>query len=233
MITNRRNRSIRAAATAAVAVLVSGACSVGTYEQARPVDDAPEELLAPATTESIPEQPAEEDDFTLTLMFIDSDERRVPVVRSQDQRPSEQDVLDGLAVQPSEEEQAEHPDNPISTRLFSSLNPVSQGVTGGELRVMTAGEELRTANPERVRTIYGQIVCSMAELEPANRVESVLLLDATGAIDAPTENASVLDPNQAARPEDYSDCATADEMAVADAEATIEADAEEEPSDDG
>lgn len=222
-------RKARAAALLAGAVVLASACTVSIDEQARPVDDAPVALLEPPTTETIP--PAEEDEgFDLVLMFIDSAGQRVPVTRRPLRRPTEQDVLDGLAGGPTQAEVAENGD-PISTGLFPSLEPMVGEIDEGVLRVIVEGEELRQASidtPERLQRIYGQIVCSIDRLE-GNRVETVLLVDGDGTISPVTEDATVL--NRGVGPTDFRDCQTAADIA---AEAAAEAEAEaQDPEGEG
>ena len=81
-------------------------------------------------------------------------------------------------------------------------------------------EELRgaaEATPERVRVIYGQIVCSIAAL-PNPPSTSVLIFDAEGRISPIAEGATVL--TRAAGPADYRDCQTAADIAAEEADAS-------------
>ncbi len=206
---------------ATICMLAIASCSFDTDEEARGVDDAPEDLLDTPTTETVPEA-AEDEGFALRLMFVDGNNERVLVVRQHPTRPTVQDVLEGLAGTPTEKEVEEHPVNPISTLLFASMNPIDQGTDGGQLRVLIEGEELREAsneNPERVRVIYGQIVCSVAALDD-NRAETVLIFDAEGAIPPVGEGATVL--SGGGGPQDFRDCVTAEQIAQAEANAAAE-----------
>ena len=218
---------------ATVCLLVIGGCSFDTDDEARGVDDAPDDLLETPTTETVPEA-AEDEGFALSLMFVDGNNERVLVVRQHPTRPTVQDVLEGLAGTPTEKELEEHPVNPISTLLFASMNPIEQGTDGGQLRVLIEGEELREAsaeNPERVRVIYGQIVCSVNALE-GNRAETVLIFDEEGAIPPVGEGATVL--SGGGGPQDFRDCITAEQIAEAEAEAAAEnAEGEEGEEEDG
>ena len=54
--------------------------------------------------------------------------------RPQETPPDVQDVLDGLVTQPTETEQADHPENPITTRLLPSMSPTNDGIENGVLR---------------------------------------------------------------------------------------------------
>ena len=216
-----RHRRWRVGLSTAFAILVAG-CTFGPDEQARPVDDAPVDLLQPTTTETIATDVVEDEGFTMTLMFIDSQDRRVAVTRQVESRPSVQDVLDALANQPVDAESAAHPESPIRSALFGSLNPQDAGVEDGQLRVLVEGEELRQATvdiPGRVRLIYGQIVCSIAELETSG-IDRVVIDDAEGTIQPPTEEVEVV--TGGVGPDKFNDCITAEEIAAAEGAAAAE-----------
>ena len=229
-MTGNRDTNSSAARTVFVLLLATllvgmiAGCSFDVDDDARAVSDAPEDLLDTPTTETVPE-PLEDEGFELALMFVDGNNQRVQVLRNHPRRPTVQDVLEGLAGAPTEAELADHPVNPISTLLFASMDPVDQGTDGGQLRVLVQGEELRQAtaeNPERVRGIYGQIVCSISLLD-GNRAETVLLLDEEGPIPPVAEDATVL--GGGGGPQDFRGCITAE--AIAEAEAVAAAENEE------
>ncbi|MDH3680614.1 MAG: hypothetical protein OEV40_11755 [Acidimicrobiia bacterium] len=201
-----------------VAAAVAGAaCSLGVDGAARPVTDAPDELYEVPTTEPVETEAV---DFEVPLTFIDENNNRVEINRAHPTQPTVQDVLDGLAGQPLQEELAEYQDNPISTRLFESLEPQDAGVEEGVLRVRVASEELRQASidtPERVRLIYGQIVCSLARL-PGIPVTTIVVIDDEGAIPTLQEG----DPqivSGGVGPANFGDCETAADIAAAEAAA--------------
>jgi hypothetical protein len=207
----------------ALAVCLFGAgCSISADETARPVDDAPTDLLNPTTTTA--PSPEVGDTYDLVLMFVNSSDRRVPVLRPQETPPTVQNVLDGLASQPTVEEQAAHTDNPITTRLLQSMAPTSSGVDNGVLRVTVEGPELRefaTDTPESLALIYGQIVCSVVELEEAE-VSLVEIFDTEGRIDALPDGGPVAPIEGPVGPVDYNNCATAAEIAEAEADVETE-----------
>ena len=209
----------RLVALLAVLAVVAASCAIGTDTAARPVDDAPEDLLDPTTTTAAPE-PDEDDAFELVLMFVNSSGRRVPVMRTQDTSPTVQDVLDGLAGQPTEEEQAQHPENPITSWLLPAMAPTAAEVTNGVLRVNVAGGELRAIaqeTPDVLTLVYGQIVCSVVGLEQPD-VALVEVFDTDGRINALPER-EVAPIEGPVGPEQYSDCATAAQIAQAEADA--------------
>ena len=211
---------VRSTAVAVVvAVLIGSGCAIGVDSAARPVDDAPEDLLDPTTTTAATTEPDDEDSYPLVLMFINSNGRRVRVARPQDTPPSVQDVLDGLVTQPTEAEQADHSENPITSRLLPSMAPTNNGIDSGVLRVTVEGSELRAIageTPENLPLIYGQIVCSVVELEEPTII-AVEVFDADGRINALPDGGAVAPIEGPVGPDDYSDCATAAEIAAAEA----------------
>jgi hypothetical protein len=200
------------------ACLIGAGCSISAHSSATPVDDAPDDLLNPITT--APPQPDEDDTYQLVLMFVNSSGRRVRVVRTQESEPTVQNVLDGLANQPTESERAEHTDNPITSPLLPSMIPTDTGTESGVLRVGVEGPELReiaTETPDALTLIYGQIVCSVVELEESG-IDFVEVFDAEGRIDALPDGGPVTPIDRPVGPEQYNNCATASEIALAEAE---------------
>ncbi len=197
----------------------AAACSIGVDGAARPVDDAPSDLLDPTTTTATTTKPEDDDSFLLVLMYINSNGRRVAVSRPQEERPTVQDVLDGLVTPPTESEQALHVDNPITSRLLPSMAPTNSGVDGDVLRVTVAGTELRDTaleRPDNLPLIYGQIVCSIVELEDTT-IRFVEIFDDEGRINALPDGGELRPIEGPVGPESYNDCATAAEIAAAEA----------------
>lgn len=212
--------SVKSLVVLLACALAAASCSISVDDAARPVDDAPEDLVNPTTTTAATTEPDEDESFDLVLMYLNSNDRRVEVVRPRDTAPTVQDVLDGLVTQPTEAEQAAHPDT-ITTPLLPSMAPTDGGVDGGVLRVSVEGAELRaiaTQTPERLPLIYGQIVCSILALEdsPINLVE---VFDEDGRINALPAGGAVAPIEGPVGEDKYNDCATAAEIAAAEAEA--------------
>ncbi|MGI9612299.1 MAG: hypothetical protein ACR2QO_05275 [Acidimicrobiales bacterium] len=224
--------SVRSLVVLLVCVLVAASCSISVDDAARPVDDAPEDLVNPTTTTAATTEPDEDDSFELVLMYLNSNGRRVPISRPRDTAPAVQDVLDGLVTQPTEAEQAAHTENPITTQLLPSMAPTDGGMEGDVLRVNVAGPELRaiaTETPESLPLIYGQIVCSILALEdtPIGLIE---VFDEEGRINALPAGGAVAPIEGPVGEDSYNDCATAAEIAAAEAEAD-EAVEGDEPAD--
>lgn len=205
-----------------VSVLVA-ACSIPTDEEARAVEDVPEDLFV--TTTAVPETVVdeEESEFSMPLFFYNDEDGLVRVDRPRDEAPTVQGILDALASAPTEEELETTPG--IATRFLPDMQPVAAlDSDSGLLTVMVQVPQLREfveTLPEEVQRIYTQIVCSMDALTPL--IEAVQINDTEGPIRVQDDDGTARDGP--IRPADVNDCKTAAELA---AEAAAEAEAEAE-----
>lgn len=216
--------------------IVTAACSIPTDEEARPVDDVPDDLFA--TTTAVPDTVVddEQSEFNLPLFFYNDEDGLVRVDRPRDEAPTVQEALVALTASPTPEEVEETPG--IATRFLPGMQPeASLDSESRLLTVMVQGPELREAvetAPERVQRIYTQIVCSMDAL--TTLIETVQINDTEGAIRVQDDDGTARDGPIG--PADVNDCKTAAELAAeaveeADAEAEAEAEGDNQGTDEG
>ncbi|MEM9131078.1 MAG: hypothetical protein AAGA59_20370 [Actinomycetota bacterium] len=218
------------AVVAALALAASTGCTVPTDEVARPIEDAPVDLLDVSTT-TVELVPEEEVEFVLNLYFYDDLDQLVAVKRPfPEQTPFLVDVLASLgAVTPEEQE-----DIPgISTRLLAD----------GALRLADADTEdtgiatviddtnlYRALEADRLQRIYSQIVCTLTGAR--TELLAVQIVDADGVIPVQSQaDASVIEGPVG--PEQLNNCRTvadieAEAIAAAEAEAGEDEGAEED-----
>ncbi|MEM7339113.1 MAG: hypothetical protein AAF467_10725 [Actinomycetota bacterium] len=209
-----------------VALVVAACSTVPIDENASAAEGVPDDLFDTTTTTTVDTVP-EETGFDLVVYFVNVEDQLVEVVRPSEDRPNAQNVLDGLAAQPTPEE-IELAEEGITTRLLPDMNPTQGEFTGeGLLFVEIEGPQLREASTNnfvRVRNVYRQIVCSLVELNA--EVLAVALVDPEGPILFTAEDGTIIEGG--VTPEALNECKTA-----ADIAAEVAAEVEEEAGETG
>ena len=218
------SRAVGSRARVALVTLavVSGACSVATHEEAQPVEDAPEDLLVPPSTQApLEDEPTTE--VELVLYYTNAEGQLVRVTRMRQTTPTNQEVLDALVTNPEAEPDAELV---ASTQFPANIVTTAQPVENGTLTVVVEGGDplmrvLIEENPPRVRQIYSQLVCTMVRGIPDSSIARVLLADAEGPIQVSitTEGEPYVGPVE---PAQLNDCKTAADLAQEAAEETAD-----------
>ncbi len=208
-------------AVGALALAAATGCSIPVDDVARPIDDAPVDLLAVTTTtpEVVPE---EEVEFVISLYFYDDLDQLVEVKRPTEESPPLVDVLAALVAN-TPEEQEEIPG--IGTRLLAdgSLRLVEADTGGTGIATVSDDTNLyRDLQADRLQRVYSQIVCTLTKAN--SELFTVQIVDEQGPI--PVQ--SLLDASVIEGPVDpvqLNDCRTAADI-EAEAVAAAEEDAE-------
>jgi len=214
-----------------LAICLAG-CGISTDEDARAVPDLDQNLFDVATT-STTEEVVETPRYELQLYFVNDDNTLVEVVRPRETRASIQETLELLTAPPSEAELADNPgvQGIVDTRLPGGLEPQAGVVSELGVLPVHVSNEIGLAvseNPDRVREIYSQIICTVVALEP--RILGVQISDDTGPILVSIEGEVIERPVTTA---DVDDCRTGLQKANEVAEAVNEGEGEDEGEGEG
>ena len=154
------------------------------------------ELEEPGILEQTPTtntEPASDDRPTVPLFLVDKDQNLVPIPRQFSEKPTVQDVLDALVLNPTTEEISTY--GFLETYLPPELDPQHDktNTKSSEILITVSDDaDLNTTallDPTSTTIIFAQIVCTLdsfqiIDVDTANEIAGVVIQDSNGPITA-------------------------------------------------